>query len=137
MADVEGGFLICFSAFHLEDIRDVAAMKDMLSSWANQTIPAALLMHGSAAPDIKPVADRELEKLGHLERLFVEVEEGRASQFQHYRSCCMRMIECFGLEEACKFWVVFSDADDIWSPRRLERYYDVLMCFDQPFDAIR
>jgi len=99
-------------------------LRDMVGSWRSQTVACPLTVSISSDSRVAPLVARVVEELRRSspESLEIVVHEGeRLSQFQHYRLMLRGFAELGG-EGGATTWVLFTDDDDVWHPRRVEHY---------------
>ena len=126
---------LCGSHISNGDAARLGALRGMVGSWRLQTSRDAcpLLVSMSCDAGIAPLVTRVVEQLlresgGDL-RITVHVGE-RHSQFQHYRSLVKGAspivppsgVPREGFQRGSAPWVMFTDDDDVWHPRRVEYY---------------
>jgi hypothetical protein len=108
---------------HLDSVQRIGYLRAMLRSWAEQEHGIALYLSLSCEPGLEEEVSKEVERLQNAHpTLTMSRVETKRSQFQHYALITQRLLA----EHTCNsdsVWVLFSDDDDIWHPRRtLEMY---------------
>lgn len=111
--------IVAMLASHLADDIRLWKLRRCLDSIRMQSDPPdAVLVHWSAAPGFAEDAEQLFSKFASGLSCPVVVRSGnQASQFEHYAALRHELAEyCRG--DAASTWVIFSDDDDVWHPRR-------------------
>lgn len=138
--------LIAMCASHLSSDTRLASLRAMLTSWAAQTRPIPLHLSVSVATPQLEVAVLELcasfqrdsasdgasDGVTPLILQLTRHVSGTLSQFQHY-SVLTKLLTGAQARTLCDLYVpteptfvLFSDDDDTWHPRRVEHFHAVL-----------
>jgi hypothetical protein len=103
--------IICISACHLKNYDDFIKMSNMIDSWYLQKNKSYLII--SLSSDI--LLDDNIDKIKNkYNGLIIEICNIKKSQFEHYEIICNKF-----LSEYDKYWVIFSDHDDLMLNNRI------------------
>ena len=106
----------------------LSMLRDMVGSWRSQTVRCLLTVSMSCDARVAPLVAHVVEQLRRSSPgLAITVREGeRLSQFQHYRLILRSFADVNGGGSE-GLWVLFTDDDDVWHPRRVEHYLGVVL----------
>ena len=120
--------LVSLCASHLDRPKRLEHLHRMLDSWNVQTEPVQLYISLSANPDVGDagqIANR-LQRL-YGSDLVVYPSQQQCSQFTHYRRLC----DMVPTKRRKGSWVLFTDDDDLWHPRRVKAYRNALRTLEE------
>lgn len=111
--------IVCLIACHVSAPEHLVYFDEMLNSVTGQTSTThRVLISISKSPDqIYPNIPKNL-----LKNVEIYLEETKISQFEHYS----KLMSYLEYENPHTTWVCFGDADDLWHPRRIESYQQVI-----------
>lgn len=113
--------LIALCASHINSWPRLAHFRHMVHSWIDQVCPIPLFVEMSVeTPDL---ADQIRVFLAKIDDPFltITIADNKRSQFGHYQALVDRLGTCYS-----HTWVLFTDDDDLWHPRRSETYANAL-----------